>query len=123
MATAVTIDEITAPDASSHAAPHKISDKSSKNSLTVKFTPTSAAAIRKWIMRYEATNRNTGRVLGRLGAVCGSGDRCGVATTMPLALPSGTQVTETITYTETGPGSDGDHVVTVYAWANGEASG
>jgi hypothetical protein len=124
MATVVTIDSITGPDAQPTVAPHRISDKPGKDSLDIQFTPTSAASdIRKYVTRLAPSDRNTGPILARLGAVCGSGDRCGEARVMPLALPSGTPVSATVDYADTGPAADGVYNVDTFAWAEGEASG
>lgn len=118
MATTVSIDEVTAPDASEHAAPHKISHKPTKNELTVKWTPTSSGPIGAYRVRLDPINRNTGTVLARAGMVCGTGDRCG--TCRSLKLPSGTQVTEVITDTEVGAVADGGHEVKVFACAESD---
>lgn len=118
MAIVVNIDSITAADAVAGTAPHKISNKATKNSLTVKFTPTAVGTIRAWRIRLTPTNRNTGRLLGKLGMVCGSGDRCGENSARSLSMASGTQVTENVTYAEVTTGgakADGGYEVKVYA--------
>ena len=124
MTTAVEITEITAPDAVASAAPHKISDKATKDSLTVGFIPTTGndEPIRKWTMRLGAINPvSGGLVIDELGVIAGDGSRCGDAHAVPLAHPSGDPVTEDVTYTETGPASDGDHTLNV--WARGDTEG
>lgn len=119
MATVVTIDQITAPDAVAGTAPHKISNKATKDSLSLKFTPTSSGTIRKWVVREAPSNHNTGTVLGKRGMVCGTGDTCGNAGSVALAHPSGTQVTEGITYSEAN-NVDGDYTVQAYAMSTEE---
>jgi hypothetical protein len=121
MAISVNIDSVKSADAAPEAAPHKISKKATKNSITFKFTPTATGAIRAWRARLAPTNRNTGTLLGKRGMVCGSGDRCGEATAFSVSIPSGTQITEDATYTEAEPRADGLYEVKV--WAVSEPDG
>lgn len=114
MAISVDIDSVTAPDAVAGTSPHKISDKTTKDSLTFKFTPTATGPIRAWRARLDPTNRNTGTLLGSHGMVCGTGDLCGDPSSMPLALASRTQVTEDVTFDEASE-PDGDYPVQVFA--------
>jgi hypothetical protein len=118
VAISVNIDSVTAPDAVAGTAPHKMSAKATKNSVTFKFTPTATGPIRAWRARLAPTNRNTGVLLGKRGMVCGSGDRCGESTALSLVMASGTQVTEDATYpeaTKSGAKADGAYQVKVYA--------
>lgn len=118
MAISVNIDSVTTADAATTTAPHKISNKASKNSLTFKFTANAAGPIRAWRARLAPTNRNTGVLLGKRGMVCGSGDRCGEPTAQSLVMASGTQVSEVATYAEataSGAKADGSYEVKVYA--------
>jgi hypothetical protein len=118
MSISVNIDSVTAADAAPTVAPHKISAKATKNSLTFKFTVTSSATIGAWRARLAPTNRNTGPLLGKRGMVCGAGDRCGEPTAMSLSMASGTQVTEDATYPEataSGAKADGGYEVKVFA--------
>ena len=87
----VNIDSVKTEDAEPETEPFKVSLQEGKKELTVKFTPTcTAGSIRAWRLR-SGSERNSGVVLGRLGMVCGSGDRCG-PNTRSLAMSSGTQV-------------------------------
>lgn len=115
MAIVVTIDSVKTGDAVPESTPNKISKIATKNSLTFKFTTTATSVIRAWRARIAPTNRNTGTLVGRRGMVCGSGDRCGTAVSFALSMPSGTQVTEDATYTESEPRADGGYEVKVFA--------
>lgn len=114
--TPVSLDEVTTGDAVPGAAPHRISDKATKNVATVKFTPT-GGTIRAWRITVGG-NRKTGRLAGKRGLVTGL-DVCGPQS-FSLALPSGTQITEDVTFTEANDGgADGARSVAVNAMDDG----
>lgn len=123
MATTVTIDSVTTGDAVPTAAPHKISNKATKDTATLKFTPVQSGggAVKAYMVREGHITPYTGTLLGRRGLVCSDSEtcsdtdadkRCTEATT-----PSGAQITETITYAETGAPADGAQTVNVYVSA------
>lgn len=115
MAMAVSIDSVTTADAAPTVAPHKISNKTGKNSVTLKFTPTTSdgSIIRAWSVRFGGTNRKNGTRLAGLGAVCGI-DVCG-PNTRALNMPSGTQVTVDELYGALPSSADGGYTINVYA--------
>jgi hypothetical protein len=117
MSVSVNIDSISAPDAVPGTAPNKVSNKAGKTTLQFKFTPksTGLSRIRAWRVRIDPTNHNTGQLAGRLGMVCGSGDRCGMDRSRALDMASGTQVSEDVTVAERTGDIEGDHNVVVYA--------
>lgn len=121
MAVAVSIDSVSSADAAPPAAPYRISKIAGHDRATVKFTPTTTAGvIRAWRVLIGGAGRTTGRVGGQAGAVCGIAV-CGTA--RPLALPSGTQITEDVTFVEASDGgADGARTVSVYAWSDTEAA-
>jgi hypothetical protein len=114
VATAVTIDSVTTEDAAPTTAPHKISNQTGKNLVTVKFTATTtdASRIRAWIVRWGGSGRTTGTRLAALGIVCGIG-RCGLDRLLSVA--SGFQVTVAEHYTDLPSSADGTYRVNVYA--------
>jgi hypothetical protein len=117
VATTISIDSVTTEDAAPTTAPHKISNQSGKNTVTVKFTPTTsdASLLRYWRVNFAGGGtRLTGTRLKSLGAVCGV-SRCGAPGVKPLALPSGTQVTVAETYPQLPSSADGTYHV--YVWA------
>lgn len=114
MATAVSIDSVTTEDAAPTTAPHRISNKTGKDLVTLKFTPTTtdASAIRAWIVRFGGTSRLTGTRLAGLGMVTGLW-RCGLD--RPLSIASGFQVTLPELYGQLPSTADGAYTVNVYA--------
>jgi hypothetical protein len=123
VSTTVTIDSVTTGDAAPTTAPHRISNKATKDTATLKFTPTQSGggAVKAYMVREGGATPYTGTLLGRRGLVCSDSEtcsdtdpnkRCTEATTA-----SGAQITETITYAETGGPADGAQTVNVYASA------
>jgi hypothetical protein len=123
VATTVTIDSVTTADAAPTTAPHKISNKATKDTATLKFTPTQSGggAVKAYMVREGGATPYTGTLLGRKGLVCSDSEtcsdtdpnkRCTEATTA-----SGAQITEPITYSETGGPADGPQTVNVYVSA------
>jgi hypothetical protein len=113
--TTVVLDEVTTGDGVPTAAPFKISEQATKNSVTFKWTPTSSDSIRAWRVRFAPLNRNSGTLIAKRGMVCGSGDRCGEATARCLLMTSGTQVTTTVADAALPPEADGEYTVKIYA--------
>lgn len=118
MAISLTIDSVSTADAVPTTTPFKISKKATKNILTFKFTPTATGPIRAWRARIKPTNRNTGGLVGRRGMYCGGGNRCGEASSRAVSIPSGTQITEDVTFAEGEPNADGGYEVKVWAASN-----
>jgi hypothetical protein len=102
-------------------APHRISNKATKDTATVKFTPTHdgayypknelippwtpgvAGVMLAYVVRDGGNSPYTGTVVGRRGLVCDELEPCSEA--LPCSdweSPSGTQLVEDVTYTETG---------------------
>lgn len=121
MTITTSVEEITTADAVPHVAPNKVSAKATKSTLTYKFKVTAASKILAWRTRFKPTNRNTGKLLGSRGMVCGSGDRCGSKWAYTLSMTSGTEVTGEIKETEVAAEADGEYEVKVFAM--GEADG
>lgn len=114
MATVVTIDSVTTDDAAPTAAPHRISNKSGRNTVTVKFSPVPASGqVRYWSVRLGGISRKTGTLLRSLGGVCGI-SVCG-PDTRALLLPFGAQVTVAEAYAQLPSSADGDYAVNIYA--------
>jgi hypothetical protein len=134
VATTITIDSVTTGDVAPTTAPHKISNKATKDTATAKFTPTHdgvyvaapelvtpwtpgvAAKILAYMVREGGSSAYTGTLVGRKGLVCSESEPCSDTT---LACtdwdsPSGTQLTEDVTYTETGAPADSTQRMTVY---------
>jgi hypothetical protein len=120
----VTIDSVTTGDAAPTVAPHRISNKSGKDTATIKFTVINTR-ISAYMIRMGGSTAYTGTLLARKGFVCSESEPC--SDTDPdkvctdLNISSGTQVTETITYAKTGAPADGDQTVNV--WGTGPATG
>jgi hypothetical protein len=133
MATTVTIDSVTTGDVAPTAAPHKISNKATKDTATVKFTPTHngvyfaapelvtpwtpgvASKMLAYMVREGGASVYTGTLVGRKGLVCSESEPC--SSTLACTdweSPSGTQLTEDITYSETGGPADGGQTINVY---------
>lgn len=123
MATTIAIDSVTTGDVAPTTAPHKISNQSGKNTVTVKFTPTTsdASPLRYWRVNFAGGGtRLSGTLLKCLGMVCGV-SRCGAPGSRPLSLPTGTQVTVAETYSQVPSSVDGTYHV--YAWAASDTQG
>lgn len=133
MPTAVAIDSVTTADAAPAVAPHRISNKATKDTATVAFTPTHdgayypkaelvppwtpgvAAVMLAYMVREGGISPYTGTLLGRKGLVCSELEPC--SDSLPCTdwtSPSGTQLTEPVTYAETGGPADGAQTVNVY---------
>ena len=85
----------------------------------MKFTVTATGVIRAWRARLKPTNRNTGKLLGSRGMVCGTGDRCGSATAMSVSLASGKQQTLEDLYSQIAE-PDGEYEVKVFAMSEAD---
>lgn len=120
----VRVDSVTTADAVPTSAPHKISSKAGKSSATVAFTVINTR-ISAYMIRMGGSTAYTGTLLVRKGFVCSDGDPC--SDTDPdkvctdIDFPKDSQVTETITYAETGGPADGDQTINV--WGTGPATG
>jgi hypothetical protein len=131
--TTVAIDSVITADAAPAVAPHRISNKATKDTATVKFTPTHdgayypknelippwtpgvAGVMLAYVVRDGGNSPYTGTVVGRRGLVCDELEPCSEA--LPCSdweSPSGTQLVEDVTYTETGGPADGPQTVNVY---------
>jgi hypothetical protein len=74
-------------DAAPTAAPYRISRLAAKDDLDFTWEITFDATVRYWQERLGGSLRTNGtKVRRHLGAVCGLGNRCGAAGTMPLAI-------------------------------------
>lgn len=134
MPTTVSGIAVTTGDAVPTTAPHRISNKASKDTATFVFTPTHdgayypqaelippwtpgvAAAIIAIIIRDGGTTPYTGTLVGRKGLVCNELEPCSDAS-LPcsdMASPSGTQLSEDVTYAETGGPADGNQTVNIW---------
>jgi hypothetical protein len=134
VATTITIDSVTTTDAAPTTAPHKISNKATKDTATLRFTPTHdgvylakpelvppwtpgvAAVMLAYMVREGGSTPYTGTVVGRKGLVCSESEPCSDSTLActDWTSPSGTQLTEGITYGETGGPADGAQTINVY---------
>lgn len=114
MSTSVSIDSVTTGDAAPTVAPHRISNKATKNLVTLKFTPTTTngSAIRAWIVRFGGSTRLNGTRLAGLGMVTGMW-LCGVD--RPLSIASGFQVTVPELYAQLPSSADGTYRLNVFA--------
>lgn len=112
MATTVTLNSVTTGDAGPTAAPHRISNKSTKDTATVRFQVGGSGAVRAWRIRVGGSGLLSGIKVGGEGLICGE-SRCG--TGKALARPLATEITETVTYAEATPNADGTYATNVYA--------
>lgn len=112
MTTVVTIESVTTGDAAPADAPHRISNKASKDTATVHFSANGAGAVRAWLIRVGGAGLLSGERAGGQGVICGV-TRCGEAG--PLARPLTSAITEDVTYAEASPEPDGSYPVNVYA--------
>lgn len=136
MPTTVTIDSVTTADRAPTVAPHTISNKATKDTATALFTPTHdgtylpkpelvppwtpgvAGIMLAYMVREGGSTPYTGTIVGRKGLVCSESEPCS-DTTAPLLCtdwtsPSGTQLSEAVTYAETGGPADGSQTINVY---------
>jgi hypothetical protein len=115
-------------------APHKISNKTGKSTATFLFTPVHdgvyvaapelvtpwtpgvASTILAYMAREGGSSAYTGTIVGRKGLVCSESEPCSDSTLActDWESPSGTQLTEDVTYTETGAPADSTQRITVY---------
>lgn len=79
------------PDAVSGSAPYKVSRDTAKDDLTYTWEITFTGTLRYWQERVEGSLRTQGTRLRNLGVVCGLGNRCGEASSMPLGATSSPQ--------------------------------
>lgn len=107
MATTVTLDSVTTADAAPTAAPHRISNKASKNRVTVAFTVAGTGFIRAWLVRFGPTHLK----VGGQGMVCGVA-RCGAARSLARSLGA---VSDDVDYPELPSSADGSYAVDVRA--------
>lgn len=133
MPTAVSGIAVTTADAVPAVAPHRISNKASKDSAGFVFTPTHdgayypkaelippwtpgvAAAIIAIIIRDGGTTPYTGTLVGRKGLVCSELEPCSEALPCSdFSSPSGTQLSEDVTYAETGGPADSTRTVNIW---------
>lgn len=117
MATTVTVNSVTTGDAAPTTAPHRISDKPTKDEASVVFTPAtdSEPLIRAIKIRLGGTHRNNGTKLLQMGMACGDGTRCGQPDAQSLALPENQPQSHTVAYDDTGPAAEGTHEINVHA--------
>jgi hypothetical protein len=108
--TSVSIDSVTTEDAAPTAAPHRISNRPSRDTAAVRFTVGGSGSVRAWLARIGGVGLTTGKRVGGQGVICGV-TRCGEAA--PLARPLG-QIAEDVTYAEAAD-VDGAYTVNVYA--------
>lgn len=133
MATTTTIDSVTTGDAAPSVAPHRISNKATKDTALIAFTPTHdgqyvpcdqlippwtpgvpGAIIAVKVMEGGA-DPYTGTEVGRLGLVASDSEPC--SDSLPCSdweSPSGTQLAEDVTYPETGSPADGSQTINVW---------
>lgn len=133
MATSVSIDSLVTEDVAPAAAPYRISNKGGKDHADFAFTPTHDGAyvpcpelIPPWtpgvpapILAVKAMEGGaspyTGTVVGRFGLVCSDLEPC--SDSLPCSdweSPSGVQLTEDVTYAETGAPADGPQQINVW---------
>jgi hypothetical protein len=111
MATVVTLGAITTADAAPTTAPHKISNKATKDAVSIPFTVAGSGAVRAWSVRFGATSIK----LAGQGMVCGEA-RCGIAQALARAL--GATITATDTYGQLPSSADGSYTVNVRAYSD-----
>lgn len=118
----VALDSVETQDAAPFVAPYRISDKAGHDAVEWTFRPCASGVgvIDAWRVVLDAPDDSyvpaSGSLLAHGGAICGL-DTCGHS--MPLALPQGTAVTVSKTYTDAGAPADGDHPVDTYATGGG----
>lgn len=137
MSTVTTIDSVTTEDRTPTAAPFVISAQPGKNHADFTFTPThdgqhlpgpqlvppftpgGAEPIIAVRICDGGTSPYTGKLVGRKGLVCSESEPCSEQLACSdWQSPSGTQLTEDVTYPEEAPASDGSHTINVWVCTN-----
>lgn len=121
MAIAVEVETVETEDAAPTVSPFKVSAKTGKTKLLVTFKITAADKVRAWRLRFKPTNRNTGKLLGSRGMVCGTGDRCGSPTARTLNVASPLTTSQEMQESQIASEADGEYEVK--GWALSEADG
>jgi hypothetical protein len=120
----VTINSVTTGDAAPSVAPHRISNKTGKDTATIVFTVINTR-ISAYMIRMGGSTAYTGTLLVRKGFVCSDSDPCSDTDADKVCtdadFPKDSVITETITYAKTGGPADGDEVINV--WGAGPATG
>jgi hypothetical protein len=140
MPTVVTINSVTTGDAAPSTAPHRISAKPSKDTATFTFTPVhdgqaipSESLIPPFtpgqprptiavMIRDGGATPYSGTLVGRKGLVCSESEPCSESLACSdWESPSGTQLSEDVTYAEEGATpAEGAHTVNVWTNTYGE---
>jgi hypothetical protein len=110
------IVSVTTTDAAPTTAPHKISQKATKNRATVVFTPHASLTVYSYVICVGGSDAGTGEMVGRKGAIP-------AATLKPSAdvIPSSwsqaatTQISEYVDYAELSD-ADGTYQTNIYSW-------
>lgn len=110
MATVVTLTSVTTGDDAPTTAPHRVSNKATKNRATITFSVAGTGSTRAWSIRFGATNKK----VGGQGMVCGE-DRCGIARTLARALGA---ITDDVDYSELPSSADGGYTVKARAYTD-----
>lgn len=143
MPTTVTIDQVTTGDAAPVVAPHRISNKATKDTASVTFTPTHDGVLypsdvlipgddlilgaAQKILAVRVTDGGgispyTGTLVGRKGLLATDQIACSESLACTdWESPSGTQLSEDVTYAETGAPADGPQAI--YVWVNTNKQG
>lgn len=114
MTTVVTLGSLSTGDAAPTSSPYKISNKATKDTVTIPLTVTGSGKLRAWSIRFGATRK---KLDGR-GPVCGNA-RCGNTVRSRLLgqnLPA--TLSKSDTYSQLPSSADGAYTVYVAAYTD-----